>query len=199
MPSKGVVGKKVHRAGRYKECKAIGWYVDAYKRAQLSINLTNYKVTSPVDVLEASRIMAAERGLVVTGSEIVGLVPFQALYQAGQRYLKAQGKSPSIPVADVLENAAFSMGLSDVAPFEIEKKVLGLPKAPGALMQMTGTAFVPTRSRAIRRRRAAARSRRSPARSAPRSPPWWPISPRARPGTPMPRPRSPAPPTRRSG
>jgi glutamate formiminotransferase/formiminotetrahydrofolate cyclodeaminase len=145
--AKGVVGKKVHRAGRYKECKAIGWYVDAYKRAQLSINLTNYKVTSPVDVLEASRVMAAERGLVVTGSEIVGLVPFQALYQAGQRYLKAQGKSPAIPVADVLENAAFSMGLSDVAPFEIEKKVLGLPKAPGALMQMTGTAFVDEVSR----------------------------------------------------
>jgi glutamate formiminotransferase/formiminotetrahydrofolate cyclodeaminase len=145
--SKSVVGKKVHRAGRFKECKAIGWYVDAYKRAQLSINLTNYKVTSPVDVLEASRVMAAERGLVVTGSEIVGLVPFQALYQAGQRYLKAQGKSPAIPVADVLENAAFSMGLADVAPFEIEKKVLGLPKAPGALMQMTGTAFVDEVSR----------------------------------------------------
>jgi glutamate formiminotransferase/formiminotetrahydrofolate cyclodeaminase len=145
--AKGVVGKKVHRAGRYKECKAIGWYVDAYKRAQLSINLTNYKVTSPVDVLEASRVMAAERGLVVTGSEIVGLVPFQALYQAGQRYLKAQGKSPAIPVADVLENAAFSMGLSDVAPFEIDKKVLGLPKAPGALMQMTGTAFADEVSR----------------------------------------------------
>jgi len=145
--AKSVVGKKVHRAGRYKECKAIGWYVDAYKRAQLSINLTNYKVTSPVDVLEASRVMAAERGLVVTGSEIVGLVPFQALYQAGQRYLKAQGKSPAIPVADVLENAAFSMGLSDVAPFEIDKKVLGLPKAPGALMQMTGTAFVDEVSR----------------------------------------------------
>jgi glutamate formiminotransferase/formiminotetrahydrofolate cyclodeaminase len=145
--AKSVVGKKVHRTGRYKECKAIGWYVDAYKRAQLSINLTNYKVTSPVDVLEASRIMAAERGLVVTGSEIVGLVPFQALYQAGQRYLKAQGKSPAIPVADILENAAFSMGLSDVAPFEIEKKVLGLPKAPGVLMQMTGTAFVDEVSR----------------------------------------------------
>lgn len=143
----GVVGKKVYRAGRYRDCKAIGWYVDAYKRAQLSINLTNYKVTSPVDVLETTRTMAAERGLVVTGSEIVGLVPFQALFQAGQRYLKAQGKSPFIPVADVLENAVFSMGLSDVAPFEIEKKVLGLPRTPGALMQMTGTAFVDEVSR----------------------------------------------------
>jgi len=140
---KGVVGKKVYRAGRFRECKAIGWYVETYKRAQLSINLTNYKVTSPADVLDAARAMAAERGLVVTGSEIVGVVPFAALYQAGQRYLRAQGKSPFVPAADVLENAVFSMGLSDVAPFEIDKKVLGLPKAyPQGLMAMTATAFV---------------------------------------------------------
>ena len=146
--SKGVVGKKVHRAGLFKHCKAIGWYVDGYKRAQLSINLTDYKVTSPVDVLEATRTMAVARGLVVTGSEIVGLVPFQPLYQAGQHYLEVQGKSPFIPVADVLENAVFSMGLADVSPFEIDKKVLGLPKryAQG-LMAMTGTAFVDEVSR----------------------------------------------------
>lgn len=146
--AKGVAGQKVYRAGLFKQCKAIGWYVETYKRAQLSINLTNYKVTSPADVLEAARTMAADRGLVVTGSEIVGVVPFQALYQAGQRYLKAQGKSPFVPVADVLENAVFSMGLADVAPFEIEKKVLGLPKSyPGGLMSMTGTAFVDEVSR----------------------------------------------------
>jgi glutamate formiminotransferase / formiminotetrahydrofolate cyclodeaminase len=146
--AKGVVGRRVYRAGLFKQCKAIGWYVDSYKRAQLSINLTNYKITSPVDVLEAARTMAAERGLVVTGSEIVGLVPFQALYQAGQRYLKGQGKSPFIPVADVLENAVFSMGLTDVAPFEIDKKVLGLPKSyPAGLMAMSGLAFVDEVSR----------------------------------------------------
>jgi len=146
--SKGVVGKKVHRAGLFRECKAIGWYVDQYKRAQLSINLTNYKVTSPVDVLEATRRMAAERGLVVTGSEIVGLVPFQALFQAGQRYLAAQGKSPHIPVGDVLENAVFSMGLADVSPFEIEKKVLGLPRTfEKGLMALSCTAFVDEVSR----------------------------------------------------
>jgi glutamate formiminotransferase/formiminotetrahydrofolate cyclodeaminase len=91
--------------------------------------------------------MAAKRGLVVTGSEIVGLVPFQALYQAGSRYLKAQGKSVHVPVADVLENAVFSMGLSDVAPFEIDSKVLGRPRAPGALMAMTCAAFTDEVSR----------------------------------------------------
>lgn len=145
---KGVVGKKVHRAGLFSHCKAIGWYVDTYKRAQLSINLTDYKVTGPVAVLEATRRMALDRGLVVTGSEIVGLVPFAPLFQAGQHYLKLQGKSPFIPVADVLENAVFSMGLADVAPFDLDKKVLGLPKRyADGLMAMTCGAFVDEVSR----------------------------------------------------
>ena len=135
--AKGVAGQKVYRAGRFKACKAIGWYVDAYQRVQLSINLTNWRATSPRDVLEAARKMAMARGLVVTGSEIVGLVPFQALYQAGRAYLEAQGKSAFVPVNDVLRAAVFSMGLNDVAPFELDKKVLGLPKTyPGGLMDM---------------------------------------------------------------
>jgi glutamate formiminotransferase/formiminotetrahydrofolate cyclodeaminase len=79
-------------------------------------------------VLEAARKLASARGLVVTGSEIVGVVPFQALHQAGRAYLQAQGKSPFVPVRDVLQAAVFSMGLNDVAPFELEKKVLGLPQ-----------------------------------------------------------------------
>jgi len=126
--ARSVIGQKVYRAGQFKSCKAIGWYVDAYQRVQLSINLTNWRVTSPRDVLEAARNLAAARGLVVTGSEIVGLVPFQALYQAGRAYLQAQGKSAFVPVSDVLRAAVFSMGLDDVAPFEPAKKILGLPK-----------------------------------------------------------------------
>ena len=146
--AKGVTGQKVYRAGRFKACKAIGWYVEAYKRVQLSINLTNWRVTSPRDVLEAARTMAAARGLVVTGSEIVGLVPFQALYQAGRTYLEAQGKSAFVPVGDVLQAAAFSLGLNDVAPFEIETKVLGLPRTyAGGLMDLRGRDLVDEVSR----------------------------------------------------
>ncbi len=146
--SRGLIGQKAYKAGLFRECKAIGWYVDTYKRAQLSINLTDYNVTSTVDVLEATRRMAVERGLVVTGSEIVGLVPFKPLFDAGQFYLRQQGKSPFIPVSDVLENAVFSMGLADVSPFEIEKKVLGLPKVHvGGLMAMKCTDFVTEVSR----------------------------------------------------
>jgi len=123
-----VVGQKVHRANRFKFCKAIGWYVDEYKRAQVSINLTNYRVTPPHLVLEEVRKLAAERGLVVTGSEVVGLIPFQALIEAGKYYLKTQGKSPHVPVPDILESAVFSMGLHDVQAFDIRKKVIGLPR-----------------------------------------------------------------------
>lgn len=136
--NKGVIGRKAYKAGLFTHCKAIGWYVDTYKRAQLSINLTNYKKTSLEAVLEATRKMAIDRGLVVTGSEIVGLVPFQALLQAGQFYLNKQGKSSFVPTTDILENAVFSMGLADVSPFETNKKVLGLPQTKDrTLISMT--------------------------------------------------------------
>mgnify|MGYP001035702806 FL=1 len=123
-----VIGQRVYHAGKFKFCKAIGWYVDEYKRAQVSINLTNYRVTPPHLVLEEVRKLAAERGLVVTGSEVVGLIPFQALVEAGKFYLKRQGKSPHVPVPDILESAVYSMGLRDVQPFDIRKKVIGLPR-----------------------------------------------------------------------
>lgn len=121
------LGQKVYRAGKFKACKAIGWYVDSYQRAQISINLTDWRTTAPHEVLEETRRLAAERGLVVTGSEIVGLVPAAALLEAGAWYLRRQGKSAGVPLADRLAAAVYSMGLSDVQPFEVQKKVLGLP------------------------------------------------------------------------
>jgi len=142
------VGQPVLRKGKFKFCKAIGWYVDEYKRAQISINLTNFKVTPPHLVLEEARKLAAQRGLVVTGSEVVGLIPFEALLEAGRYYLRAQGKSPFLPVRDVLETAVFSMGLTDVGKFDIEKKVIGLPGAhEKQLVSMTVTDFADEVSR----------------------------------------------------
>jgi len=142
------VGQAVLKKGRFKFCKAIGWYVDEFRRAQISINLTNFKVTPPHLVLEEARKLAAERGLVVTGSEIVGLVPFQALLEAGRYYLSAQGKSPYLPIRDVLETAVFSMGLNDVSIFEIEKKVIGLPRTEqNRLVSMKVTDFADEVSR----------------------------------------------------
>ena len=112
------VGQKVRRAGKFPCCKAIGWYVDQYRRAQISINLTNYRVTPPHLVLEEARRLAAERGLVVTGSEVVGMIPYRAMLEAGKYYLDRQGGSCGVPAADLLEAAVFSMGLGDVQPFD---------------------------------------------------------------------------------
>ncbi len=142
------VGQKVRRRGTFNHCKAIGWYVDTYRRAQISVNLTDYKQTAPHAVLEEARRLAADRGLVVTGSEIVGLVPFQCLLASGRHYLKAMGKSTGVPTSDILQTAVFSMGLGDVAPFEVEKKVLGLPTFDAkALVSMPIHAFTDEVSR----------------------------------------------------
>lgn len=142
------VGWSVKQPGKFKHVRAIGWYVEQYKRAQISINLTNYKISSMHAVLEEARKMAAQRGLVVTGSEIVGLVPFEAIYQAGKYYLQQQGKPTGVPVADVIECAIFSMGLNDVAPFKPEEKILGLPQFPEkALVNLKTREFVDEVSR----------------------------------------------------
>jgi len=141
-------GQKVYRPGTFQHCKAIGWYVDDYKRAQISINMTNYKVTPLHAVYDEARRLAAERGLVVTGSEIVGVVPLAAMLDTGRHYLRMQGKPVGAPVMDVLRPAVMALGLSDVAPFEIEKKVLGLPKTPAkALIAMTVRDFTDEVSR----------------------------------------------------
>lgn len=141
-------GKSVKKPGLFKYCKAIGWMVPEFDRGQLSINLTNYKVTSMHHVLEATRQMAAERGLVVTGSEVVGMVPFPALLEIGKFYLRRQGRSAGIPIRDILETAVQSLGIRDVADFVIEERVLGLPSnIDKPLVSMTVTDFVDEVSR----------------------------------------------------
>ena len=143
-----LAGQKVYRPGKFKECKAIGWYVSDYQRAQVSINLTDFKTTAPHTVLEESRKLAAEKGLVISGSEIVGVVPYASLLESGKFYLRRQGKSLGVPVGDVLRVAVNSLGLNDVAPFDISKKVLGLPKKnPKDLIQMTVQDFTDEVSR----------------------------------------------------
>ncbi len=141
-------GESVKKPGLFEHCKAIGWLVPEYDRAQLSINLTNYKVTSMHHVLEATRKMAAERGLVVTGSEIVGMVPYPALLEAGKFYLKKQSRSVGVPVKDILQTAVQSLGLNDVSEFNISERVLGLPAHwDKPLINMSVTDFVDEVSR----------------------------------------------------
>ena len=103
--------------GSLKETKAVGWYIDEYKKAQVSINLTNYNITSIHSAFEEVRNQANKRGVRVTGSEIVGLVPKQALLESGLFYLTKQKKSTAIPEKDIIDIAIDSLGLNEISPF----------------------------------------------------------------------------------
>jgi glutamate formiminotransferase/formiminotetrahydrofolate cyclodeaminase len=141
-------GQSVKIPGKFKHCKAIGWMVNKYDRVQISINLTNYKVTSMQDVFDETEKLAAERGLRVTGSEIVGMVPYPALLETGKYYLRKQHRSTGVPIRDILNTAVQSLGLNDVSEFKIEERVLGLPKnLDNALVEMKLTDFVDEVSR----------------------------------------------------
>ena len=141
-------GKSVKKPGLFSNCKAIGWLVPEYGRAQISINLTNYKITPMHEVLEAARKLAESRGVVVTGSEIIGMVPYPALLETGKYYLNKQNRSTGIPVEDILDTAIQSLGLTDLSDFILEERVLGLPNnIDTPLSKMTVTDFIDEVSR----------------------------------------------------
>ncbi len=117
-------GKIVRTPGLLQECKAVGWYMEAFECAQVSINLTNYHVTPVHKAFETVAEEAAKRGLRVTGSELVGLIPLEAILQAGDYYLKHQGKPTGYPEKERIRIAVQSMGLSELSPFEPEKKII---------------------------------------------------------------------------
>jgi len=117
-------GETIFVPGRLKECRAIGWYIDMYKTAQISINLTNWKVTPPHTAFETASEEAAKIGLLATGSELVGLIPKDALVQAGAYFMKKQGKSAGVPERELIHIAVKSLGLDHLYPFETDKKVI---------------------------------------------------------------------------
>jgi glutamate formiminotransferase/formiminotetrahydrofolate cyclodeaminase len=131
----------------FKHVKAIGWVIEEYKRAQISMNLTDYKVSPPHLVLEAARHEALKRGIVLTGSEIVGVIPYEAIRQAAVYYRRKMMKSTGIPVPDLMETAIQSMGLRDVSPFDPDEKVLAMPKVEGPLALLQTFDFVDEVSR----------------------------------------------------
>ena len=121
---KDAEGNQVRVAGLFGHVKAVGWYIEQYRQAQVSINLTNYKITPPHVVFDAVRAEAEKRGLVVTGSELVGLIPLEALRMAGLHYLRKQGRSSGVPEEEVVEMAVRSLGLDQLAPFDAKQKVI---------------------------------------------------------------------------
>ncbi len=147
LDPENLIGRPVYKDGLFTHVKGIGWVVEDYHCAQISMNLTNYKITPPHAVLEAARRLAVERGIVVTGSEIVGVVPFEAMLQAGRFYLRNMQKSTGIPARDIVTTAAQAMGLNDVTEFDIDKKVIGLPQQDGLLVNLKVSDFVDEVSR----------------------------------------------------
>jgi glutamate formiminotransferase/formiminotetrahydrofolate cyclodeaminase len=136
-------GKQVKVPGRLKAVRAIGWYIEQYRQAQVSINLINYRTTPLHVVFETAREEAEKLGLIVTGSELVGLMPLQPLIDAGKFYLRKQGKSAGAPEREVVETAVRSLGLDQLAEFDADKKVIEYQfRKRGALVSMPVDRFV---------------------------------------------------------
>ncbi len=117
-------GNQLWIPGTLKGCKAIGWYIDEYGIAQVSMNITDIDRTPLHVAFEEVSRAAAARGLRVTGAEIVGLVPKRVLIEAGKFYLEKQQRSLGISEEEIVKIAVKSMSLDDLKPFEPQEKVI---------------------------------------------------------------------------
>jgi len=136
-------GNKVYTPGRLKAVRAVGWTIEEYGCAQVSINLIDYTVTPPHVAFETCVEEAARLGLRVTGSELVGLIPKTALVEAGRYYLARAGKSTGVPEKELLHTAVRSLGLAELTPFDLSKKVIeyAVADTKGSLVEMTARGF----------------------------------------------------------
>jgi glutamate formiminotransferase/formiminotetrahydrofolate cyclodeaminase len=141
---KDAAGKNIIMPGLLKEVRAVGWYVDEYKRAQVSINLTNFDVTSLHQAFDQVCKEGQKLGLRVTGSEIVGLVPLKAMLDAGRHYLNLQGRSTGVSEAELVEIAVQSLGLCDLTAFNPAEKIIDYRVEEGGkrLKDLTLSQFV---------------------------------------------------------
>lgn len=121
---KDEAGKTVWIPGTLKGCKAIGWFIEEYGIAQVSMNITDMNVTPLHVAFEEVCRAAAARGLRVTGTEIVGLVPKRVLVEAGKFYLEKQQRSLGVPEEELIKIAVKSLGLNDLKPFNPKEKVI---------------------------------------------------------------------------
>jgi glutamate formiminotransferase/formiminotetrahydrofolate cyclodeaminase len=110
--------------GMLKACKAIGWYIEEYGVAQISINLTDISITAVHEAFDAVAESAQNRGMRATGSELVGLIPKQAMLDAGKHYLTKQQRSLGVDDAELIKIAIKSMGLDELSEFDPKKKII---------------------------------------------------------------------------
>jgi glutamate formiminotransferase/formiminotetrahydrofolate cyclodeaminase len=139
-------GQNILVPGPYKldACKAVGWVIPEYDKAQVSINLVNTAVTKPHQAFDACSKSALDRGALVTGSELVGLIPEGDLIAAGKHYLRQAGQSAGIPKRQIIETAIQSMGLRELGPFDPAEKIIEYQAGmtDGPLVSMTNREFV---------------------------------------------------------
>jgi glutamate formiminotransferase/formiminotetrahydrofolate cyclodeaminase len=128
-----------------KSVKAIGWFIQEYGIAQISMNLTDTTVCSVHQAFDAVCQSAQRRGMRVTGSELVGLIPLQSMLDAGKHYLRQQNRSTGLPDRELIRIAVKSLGLDELKPFEADKKIIEYVMAantPPGLIQKTIQDFV---------------------------------------------------------
>jgi len=117
-------GNPIKEPGLFKSVKGIGWYIEEYGIAQISYNLTNINTASLHDVFDKTCERANLRGMRVTGSELVGLVPKKVLVDAGKHFLKKQKRSLGISEKEIIKIAVKTLGLDELAPFNIKERVI---------------------------------------------------------------------------
>ena len=121
---KNANGEPVHIPGSLKAVKAIGWYIEEYGVAQISMNLTNIAITPVHRAFDEVCKKANDRGVRVTGSEVVGLIPLKAMTDAGKYFLAKQQRSLGVDDAELIKIAVKSMGLDDLKPFNPDEKII---------------------------------------------------------------------------
>src|ERR1700712_1406507 len=137
-------GKPVNIPGSLKSVKAIGWFIEEYGIAQISINLTNINITPVHIAFDEVCKKADARGIRVTGSELVGLIPLKAMTDAGKYFLRKQKRSVGVSEKELIKIAIKSMGLDELAPFKPEERIIEYMlahKADSKLINMTLTDF----------------------------------------------------------
>ena len=137
-------GETVWEPGLLKSVKAIGWFIEEYGIAQISMNLTNMQVTPLHIAFDTCCERATARGMRVTGSELVGLVPLEAILEAGRYFLRKQQRSLGISEEEIIKMAVKSLGLDELAPFDPKKKIIEYrlrEESAKKLVDMTVTGF----------------------------------------------------------
>ena len=137
-------GNPIRIPGSLKSVKGIGWFIEEYGIAQLSLNLTNISITPVHIAFDEACKKANERGLRVTGSELVGLIPLQAMLDAGKYFLNKQNRSLGVAESELIKIAIKSMGLDDLSPFNPDEKIIEYvmaDKNKSKLVDMNLTSF----------------------------------------------------------